>query len=45
MSKTADILVVGAGPGGIAAAIKAAEAGKSYVVIEMVNSQWLIVNG
>ncbi len=34
MSKTVDILIVGAGPGGISAAIKAAEAGKSYVVIE-----------
>ncbi|MGR3320022.1 MAG: NAD(P)-binding domain-containing protein [Candidatus Anammoxibacter sp.] len=32
--KTYDIVIVGAGPGGLAAGIKAAEAGKHYLIIE-----------
>ncbi len=34
MSKRYDIVIIGGGPGGIAAAVKAQEAGKSYVVLE-----------
>ena len=34
MSKRCDIVIIGGGPGGIAAAVKAREAGKSYVVLE-----------
>ena len=29
-----DIVIIGAGPGGLGAGIKAAEAGKSYIVLE-----------
>lgn len=34
MSERHDIVIIGGGPGGIAAAVKAQEAGKSYVVLE-----------
>jgi thioredoxin reductase len=34
MSERHEIVIIGAGPGGIAAAVKAQEAGKSYVVLE-----------
>jgi len=34
MSKIFDIVIIGAGPGGIAAGVVAAQAGKSYIIIE-----------
>ncbi len=34
MSQRYDIIIIGGGPGGIAAAVKAKEAGKSYVILE-----------
>ena len=34
MSDIYDVVIIGAGPGGLAAGIKAAEAGKSYIVLE-----------
>jgi len=34
MSDIYDIVIIGAGPGGLAAGIKAAEAGKSYIILE-----------
>jgi len=34
MATVYDIVIIGAGPGGLAAGYQAAEAGKSYIIIE-----------